>query len=113
MEAVFCKRDPKPEACLRAEYDFDPELPNVSSSLFDVKQTKIGDQAGLGTFTTVDILKDSLMSAETNVQAVRFMPTTVDLIQQLAEQDFGKNLDILKRYMKEYGFFSQKFVSDV
>lgn len=111
MEAVFCKRTPTPKECLSGGSDFATELPNVRSPSFEVKHSNTGDKADLGLFTDVDIKEDSYISAETNVQAVRFMPTTVDLIQQLAEQDIGKDLDVFKLYMNGYGVFSWKYVS--
>lgn len=111
VEAVFCKRQPTPEACLPGQYEFDPELPNVPSSSFEVKQSAVGDQAGRGLFTKVEIPEDAYLSAETNVQALKFMPTTVDLIQSLAEEDIGKSLDIFNWYMTGYGFYSRTYVS--
>ena len=83
----------------------------MRSSSLNVKRSAAGDLSGLGLFTEIDIKEDSYISAETNVQAVRFMPKTVNLIQHLAEEDFGKNLNVFNSYMKGHGVFSWKYVS--
>ncbi len=74
----------------------------MRSSSLSVKRSAAGDLSGLGLFTEIDIKEDSYISAETNVQAVRFMPKTVNLIQHLAEEDFGKNLNVFNSYMKVF-----------
>ena len=111
MEAVFCKRQPTPEECLVGQYAYDPALPNIPASSFEVKRSKVADDAGRGIFTNVDIPEDAYLSAETNVRMVEFMPSTVALIQELAETDMGKDLTIFNWYMNGYGFYSRKFVS--
>jgi len=84
----------------------------VRSSSLHVKRSAAGDLSGLGLFTEIDIKEDSYISAETNLQAVRFMPKTVNLIQHLAEEVFGKNLNVFNSYMRGHGVFSWKYGDD-
>jgi hypothetical protein len=111
METVFCRRNPIPEECLVGEYDFDPEVPNIPATSFEVKQSGASETAGRGVFTTVDIPDDAYMSAETGVQAVAFMPSTVSLVREVAKEAFGKAVAVLVWYMDGYGYDSRYFVS--
>lgn len=99
MENVYCRGQPTPSACLVGEYDYDPTVPNVPASSFEVKQSGAGEDAGRGVFTKVDIPGNAYLSAETNVHTVDFMPSTVDLIQALAEEDDAEAVAIFIWYM--------------
>lgn len=110
VEAVFCRRQPTPEACLE-QYNFDPEVPNVPSSSFEVKQSAVGDNAGRGVFAKVDIQANTYLAAETGVQDVEFMPSTVDLILSLTEAEIGSRLEVFIWYMDGYAFDRQIYVS--
>lgn len=110
-EVVFCRRQPIPEECLVGAYDFDPELPNIPSSSFEVKLSKVAENAGRGAFAKVDIPEDAYMSAETTVHAVGFMPHTVVMIQELVEEDDRRKLSIFNWYMLGYGFYGRTYVS--
>lgn len=111
METVFCRRNPMPEECLVGKYDFDPAVPNIPASSFEVKQSGVSEKAGRGVFTKVDIPDNAYMTAETTVQAIAFMPSTVSLVTEVAKEAFGKAVAILIWYMDGYGYYSRYFVS--
>jgi len=112
MEAVFCRRQPTPEACLAGSYNYDPAIPNLPASSFEVKHSGISENTGLGIFAKVDIPEGAHLSAETKVHAVEFLPSTGYLIENLSKDDTaGDAIDVFMWYMDRYGYSSQKFVS--
>lgn len=111
METVFCRRNPMPKECEKGMYDYDPAIPNVPASSFEVRKSAVSSDTGWGIFTNVDIPNHAYLSAETNVQSVSFMPSTVSLIDDISDKDFGKAAEVLKWYMDGYGYYSRRFVS--
>jgi hypothetical protein len=112
METVFCRRNPTPTECLKG-YHLDPEYPNVPASALEVKKSSVGENAGRGVFTKVDIPKNVYLSLETGAHNVLFMPSTCALIVALEEEANDKQLEALDVYMDNYGFQSRTFVSSV
>lgn len=110
METVFCRRQPTPEACLVGESDFDPAVPNIPVTSFEVKKSGSGEDAGRGVYTKVDIPEYAYLSAETSVHAVGFPPSTAALIRNMSNEDFGDAIDVVDYYMDGYGFSSQLLV---
>lgn len=115
VENVFCRRQPSPLSCTNDEYILNPEHPNVPVSLLEVKASTVGENAGRGLFTKVDILKDSFIGGEVAGDIVRFFPFTRKVIDGLYEtcDAAEKRLEAVEYYMGGYGFTSQKFVSSV
>ena len=111
METVFCRRQPTPEACLDSDYRFNPFTPNVPMTSFEVKQSRVGNRAGRGVFTKVDIPKGTYMGAEAAVNLVVFMPSTVAMIEALEAANITEALEPIDYYMSGYGFTSRRFVS--
>jgi hypothetical protein len=100
-----------PKECVHDQPFFDSKYPNVPLSSFEVKKSGVGDHAGRGVFTKINIAKDTYFSAETSSQCVLFMPSTVTLIEALKEEPIGHELEVLDYYMNGYGFTSRYFVS--
>lgn len=109
VENVYCRKIPTPENCIYGYLD--PSIPNIPASEFEVKMSSVGEGAGRGVFTKVDIAEDSYLASEVTVHPVEFMPSTVDLIENLTEEEYAFKSKILHYYMEGYGFFSRWFVS--
>ena len=113
VENVYCRRQPTPLSCINDKYLYNPELSNVPVSSLEVKKSKVGEYAGRGLFTKVDVPEDVYIAAETAVHSVRFFPSTRELIFKLislCEQVGDDNYAVLEYYMDGYGFASRKFV---
>lgn len=100
-----------PEECRVGKYDYDPAIPNIPATSFEVQQSGVSDKAGRGVFTKVDIPAGAYLSAETNVAAVDFEPSTVSLIFDITTLEEGADAEILLTYMDGYGFYSRSLVS--
>lgn len=112
-EDVFCRRQPVPPSCTNDEYIYNPERPNIPISLLEVKASTLGENAGRGLFTKVDIPKGSYIGGDVAGDTIRFFPSTREVINELyATCDATKKrLEVLEYYMDGYGFASRKFVS--
>lgn len=112
VENVFCRRQPTPLSCVNDEYIYNPELSNVVVSSLEVKTSEQGENAGRGLFTKVDMPENTYIAAESTVHAVRFFPTTNELITKLFTTcEPAEKLEVPEYYMDGYGFTSQTFVS--
>jgi hypothetical protein len=111
VETVFCRREPTPENCAVDQPFFDSSYANVPLSSFEVKKSGLGDNAGRGVFTKINIAQDTYLSAETSSQCVLFMPSTVSLIKDLENEPIGHELEALLYYIYGYGYTSRFFVS--
>ncbi len=108
-ETIFCKNNPRPEACDEV-CGFDPEIPNVSISNFEVKVSGAGKDAGRGLFAVRDVSKGSYFGAETASRFVYIPPTTLRLITEM--EAISEELAPLEVYMHGYGFQNQLHVSE-
>ena len=70
-ESLFCSFPNKKRECGYMS-GFDPAVPNVRRESFEVKPSSIGENAGRGMFTKVDIVEGSYFMQEVTVQQVRF-----------------------------------------
>jgi hypothetical protein len=113
VETVFCRREPTPEKCAVRHLFYDSNYPNVPLSSFEVKKSGVGDNAGRGVFTKINLAQDTYLSAETSSHRVLFMPSTVELIEDLENEPIGHELEALSHYMYGYGCISRLFVSVV
>lgn len=107
---VFCRRQPTPEECL-GMYQLDPANPNVPETSFEVKKSEVGDGAGRGLFSKVDIPEGAYLCSETSMYSVNFMPSTVSLIEDLNNEAPGEEANVLLYYMEGYGYMGREFVS--
>ena len=110
METVFCRRIPTPDTCLGHRH-FTSELDNVPLSELQVKHSGLGENSGRGVFAKVDIPKGSYVAAEKSVELEYFMPSTVDLIEELEAEIIGDKLEVFVFYVFGYGYSSRRFVS--
>jgi hypothetical protein len=113
VENVFCRRQPVPPSCTNKTYMYNPERPNVPTSLLEVKASSLGENAGRGLFTKVDIPKGSYIGGEVAGATIRFFPSTREVIDGLYTSCNAteRELEVLEYYMDGYGFTSRKFVS--
>jgi hypothetical protein len=103
--------EPTPEKCAVDHRFYDSNYPNVPLTSFEVKMSGVGDNAGRGVFTKINIAQGTYLSAETGSQCVRFLPATVSLIKYLEYEPVGHEVASLLHYMIGYGFASRWFVS--
>jgi hypothetical protein len=102
FETVFCRDEPMPQECV--EYGgFDPRVPNVDISNFEVKKSTAGEKAGRGIFAKKDIPKGSYIYFESASQNVYFPPNTFTLITEM-EKAVSEELTPVEYYMNGYGF---------
>lgn len=114
MEIVYCRQEPEPEECEDGKYTYDPEEPNFPIGSFEVKMSEEGENAGRGLFAKADIPEDAYLSAETSCHPVRFMPPTVELIEnmnQIFEKVLNTRIAPVESYMSGYGFYTRVLVS--
>lgn len=114
VEDVFCRRKPVPPSCTnKDEYVCNPVRPNVPISSLEVKASTLGENAGRGLFTKVDIPNGSYIGGEVAGDTIRFFPSTREVIDELyATCDATETkLGAVEYYMDGYGFTSCKFVS--
>jgi hypothetical protein len=113
VENVFCRRQPVPSSCANEAYIYNPERPNIPTSLLEVKASSLGANAGRGLFTKVDIPNESYIGGEVAGATIRFFPSTREVIDGLYTSCNAteRELEVLEYYMDGYGFTSRKFVS--
>ena len=112
MEVAYCRQEPTPEDCHDGNYEYDQDFPNFPASLFEVKMSGKGENAGRGVFAKVDIPEQSYLSAETSCHPVRFLPSTKALIEAMEDKEFGNNIVApMEAYMHGYGYTTRFLVS--
>ena len=91
---------------------YNPEVPNVPISSFEVKKSRVGENAGRGLFTKVDIPTNTYIAAEASAHPIHFFPMTYELIFKLEDAcDYNERMEALTYYIDGYGFTNQIFVS--
>ena len=115
-EVVFCRRSPTPEACEPLGHGFDPYRPNVALSSLEVKKSGLGEHAGYGVFSTVDIPVLSYLGLERSVHMVLFETDTHELVTSVEyhrdnEILLKAGIDDILAYLWGYGFTHAPFVS--
>jgi hypothetical protein len=111
-EVVFCRRKPELKVCA-AGHGFDPERKNLPLSVLEVKTSSLGEFAGRGVFTKVDVPHMSYLGLEKLIHVVYMHPATYDVIVRLenhwtGEKYFGEVADI---YSHGYGHSFSHHVS--
>lgn len=79
-ETVFCRRQPQPLQCETNGRGFDMELVNFPTSVFEVKKSGAGDNAGRGVYAKVDIPAPSYLAIDDHIHVVFFGPSTMAMI---------------------------------
>ena len=110
-ETLYCRREPFPEHC--NDYrGYSKNIKNYGIDNFDVRMSSIGDGAGRGVFSKVEIPQGSLIAAEESHKKVHFTHTTTYMMEVLKdnfpEADY---LSDLTQYAYGYGFQQQTVVS--
>jgi len=112
METVYCRQEPMPEECEEGHFTYNPEIPNIPISSFEVKMSEESENAGRGVFTMVDIPEGTYLSAETGCYPVIFMPWTKELIEDMKNEFDMNRIHSVEAYMHGYGVTTSIFVSD-
>ena len=110
METVFCRRTPTPGNCLGCRRLISDHA-NVPLSAMEVKHSGLGENSGRGVFAKADIPKGAYVAAETSVELLCFMPSTLKLIDGLEMEIIGYALEGVDYYVYGYGYSSRRFVS--
>jgi hypothetical protein len=77
--AVFCRQTPTPEGCYDA-HGFDPEALNIPMSSLNVAKSLVGENAGRGVFTMVDVPEHSYIALEAVINRIKIHPKQEELI---------------------------------
>jgi len=85
-EVIYCRQDSPPKECATLQ-GYDPSIPNIPESSFEVKQITRGSSSRVGLFSKVDISRGSMIVQEKSSNSVHFFPTTTNLIYRTAELD--------------------------
>jgi hypothetical protein len=112
VESVFCHRLPTPSSCIDNEFNllYNPEVPNAPISSFEVKKSRVGDNAGRGLFAKVEIPANTYIVAEASAHPIHFFPMTYELIFKLEDAcDYSERMEALTYYIDGYGFTNQIF----
>ena len=117
-EVVFCRRNPIPEACESIGHGFDLYQPNVPLSSLEVKKSGVGEHAGYGLFSKVDIPTPSYLGLEASVHNVIFAADTHELVTSFEVADgnavpLNAGIADILAYLWGYGFTQRPFVSSV
>jgi hypothetical protein len=111
-EVIYCRQDSPPKECATLQ-GYDPSIPNIPESSFEVKQITRGSSSRVGLFSKVDISRGSMIVQEKSSNSVHFYPTTTNLIYRTAELDpLAKyHLKGLLTIFDRYAFENNLFVS--
>ena len=111
-EAVFCRRNPKPESCEKG-HGFDPERENLPLSMLEIKPSSLGEKAGRGVFSKVDIPQLSYVALERLIHIVYMHPSTHEIILSMEPHRFHdyNYPESLEVYSHGYGHWFSHHVS--
>jgi hypothetical protein len=106
-ETIFCRRQPQPIQCETNGRGFDMELINFPTSVFEVKKSGAGDNAGRGVYAKVDVPANSYLAVDDHVHVVFFGPSTMAMILvhcETSELMAATLYDSLMAFIYGYGF---------
>jgi len=109
FEVNYCRQESSPSECASLQ-GYDPIIPNIPESLFEIKLTNRGTNK-LGLFAKVDIARGSMILQEKSSNSVHFYPATTNLIYQtanlgpLAKKSLAGMLSVFDRYAFENNLF--------
>lgn len=106
FETVYCRNEDAPLEC--QSLSTYPTFSNAGVNSFEVRQSTIGEGAGRGVFSIVDIPQDTLMALEMAQLNVRLYPNTKGIVETYADA-FGEEFEhigpyAVYSYMYAYGF---------
>lgn len=82
--SVFCRQTPTPEGC-HDVHGFDPEALNIPKSSLKLAKSLVGENAGPGVFTMVDVPENSYIALETVINRIKIHPIQEKLIYILVD----------------------------
>jgi hypothetical protein len=109
FEVNYCRQESSASECASLQ-GYDPTIPNIPESLFEIKQSNRGTNK-LGLFAKVDIARGSMILQEKSSNSVLFYPATTNLIYQtanlgpLAKKSLAGMLSVFDRYAFENNLF--------
>jgi hypothetical protein len=111
-EVIYCRQDDPPKECGTLQ-GYDPSIPNIPESSFEVKPITRGSSSRVGLFSKVNISRGSMIVQEKSSNSVHFYPTTTNLIYGTAELDpvAKHHLKGLLTIFDRYAFENNLFVS--
>jgi hypothetical protein len=119
-EAEYCRYnsispsgpDPPADACTKG-HGLDPEMRDVSASLLKVQKSSVGENAGRGIYSTVDIPPNSYLGLDSSSHSVRCPGATADIIFSFheAKNKIFDAFSTVPYYFEAYGFIEEKSVS--
>jgi hypothetical protein len=109
---VFCRRDVDTDGCNGVHgytHGFDPERENIPMSSLNVSKSLVGENAGRGVFTLVDIPANSYVGLETQVHPIIFEASTYPLIEKMENRSLFETyyLGSLYSFMHGYGYYTK------
>jgi hypothetical protein len=105
---VFCRRDPAPKGCGEGPSGYDPEIENIPLSALKISKSHVGENAGRGVFSLVDIPVNSYIALESMVHPIRFGASAIVLVESLAKQSLFKDfwIGVVESFMHGYGYYT-------
>jgi hypothetical protein len=104
---VFFRRDPAPKGCGEGPRGYDPEIENIPLSSLKVSKSHVGENAGRGVFSLVDIPVNSYIALESMVHPIRFGASSIALVESLKEQFLFEDfwIGVVEAFMHKYGYY--------
>lgn len=106
-EVAFCRFNPTVTDCVNG-HGFDPEKEEIAISSLEIKPSAMGEKAGRGIFTKLDIAKDSFIGLGDLVSNVYINPYAFEILDDMNKipwvysDYYGKKLET---YTVDYGQF--------
>ena len=107
-ETLYCRREPFPEHCDHYR-GYSKNIENYGIDNFEVRMSSIGDGAGRGVFSKVDIPQGSLIAAEESHKKVHFTHTTSNLLEKRSDS-FPSSSSLAKVLDYAYGYGFQRSI---
>jgi len=110
-EVYMCSNETSPS--LTCHRGFDPNIPDIPPSQLKIEKSSVGEAAGRGVFSTVDIPAPAFLALEETAHSVRIPWYSADVLHQ-CHIDFiyrSQGAEILNLYATAYGFADEPFVS--
>lgn len=107
---VFCRQDPVPAGCQAGPYGYDPESENIPVSSLKVSKSGVGENAGRGVFSLVNIPANSYIALEAMIHPIKFRASSISLVNSLGGHSLFENfwMGAVEVYMEGYGYSSTR-----
>jgi hypothetical protein len=108
----FCQQNPDNDDCVTG-HGLDPTVKAIKVDALEVRESQMGDHAGRGVYTMVDIPTPSYLGGVIMSQPVKMHWKTSTMVDRLEDNDIYSDgeAEILFYYFEGYGFISEPYVS--